>query len=182
MRARRKSLEAVFQGEEGPASVPQPFLVLAGKQGHWSTTPFVDLGADQDERAFGPAFDLQPAVSAAAPVATIAALGDNALKSHRLGAGKEGGAATDNMVAELDSGLGAGPTVERLVKDDAQQIPALLERSITQVLAVEERCIEGKEDQPMRRVRHRVADRLEVGVAVLVLNDHLTVDHRRSAA
>ena len=109
-----------FQGEEGSTSVSQPFLVLAGKQGHWSATPFVDLGADQDERTLGPAFDLQPAVSAAAAVPTVTTLGDDPLESESLGLAEAGGPSTDNVVAELDTGLGTSPTVKGLMEHDTQ--------------------------------------------------------------
>lgn len=55
-----------LEGEEGSASVAQPFLVLAGQQGHWSAAPLVELRPD---------YSLQPpardrVASAEVPLAT----------------------------------------------------------------------------------------------------------------
>ncbi len=50
------------------ASVTQPVVILAGKQGHRSDTPLIDLGLDQHERDLGPALELAPGVGSAAPL------------------------------------------------------------------------------------------------------------------
>ena len=83
MRARRESLEAFLRAKKASASVPQPFLVLAGKQGHWSATPQPGRGCwqwpaeagsrtvlgrpDQEERSFPHSFDTCPRCQRAAP-------------------------------------------------------------------------------------------------------------------
>ena len=47
------------------ATACNDYVAWRSAQCNWSPSPFVELGPDQDERAFGPAFDLAPAVDAA---------------------------------------------------------------------------------------------------------------------
>ena len=53
-------------------------------------------------------------------------------------------------------------------------------RGAPQILAVEVQEIEGKEHEPMRRRVDRRSKGIEVGKAVLVLDDHLAIDHGTS--
>ena len=62
-----------------------------------------------------------------------------------------------------------------------QERPALHERLPAQILAIEVQEIEGKEHEPVRRRVDRRSKGIEVGEAVLVLDDHLAIDQGRFA-
>src|SRR5690348_11262546 len=58
---------AALQREEGAASEAEPPVIVAGEQRDRRAAPLVDVGADQDQRALGPALHLAPDLRAAAP-------------------------------------------------------------------------------------------------------------------
>ncbi len=74
------------------------------------------------------------------------------------------------MVAELDRGA--------LIRLD--QLPKSTRRSMSgmpaQILAIEVQEIEGKEHEPVRRRVDSRSKCIEIGDAVLVLDDHLAID------
>ena len=97
-------------------------------------------------------------------------LGHDALEPE-LGRGlKEPGAVALDMIAELDRAAGIR------LDQPPEERPPFHERPSPQILAIEVQEIEGKEHQPVRRRVDRRAEGIEVGEAVLVLNDHLAID------
>jgi hypothetical protein len=62
-----------------------------------------------------------------------------------------------------------------------ERCPPLDERPSSQILAVEVEKIEGKEHDPVRRLVDGRAQGLEVGDAVLILDDDLAIDQGRFA-
>ena len=87
-----------------PIEEPFESVRLAGKQSHGRATTLVELCPEQDEGAFGPAFDLPPAVDTTAPVMRAEALGYDALEAHLFGRRKDVGAAATPSFEE-----GGGP-------------------------------------------------------------------------
>ena len=80
-----------------------------------------------------------------------------------------------SVIAELDRRAGIG--LDQLPKS----CPPFHERASPQILAVEVQEIEGKEHDPVRRLVDSRAQGIEVGDAVLVLDDDLAIDHGRFA-
>jgi hypothetical protein len=102
-------------------------------------------------------------------------LGDDAHQPEFGGGLKEPGAVALEVVTELD--WGAWVTLDQF----PQKRPALQERAASQVLTVEVEKVEGKEHQPVRRRVDSRAQGMEIGDAVLVLDDHLAIDQSRFA-
>jgi hypothetical protein len=69
-----------------------------------------------------------------------------------------------------------------LPDNDPEVLSPLLERCVAEILRVEERKVEGKEDQAVGMPADRLLNRPEVRAAGLILDDHLSIDHCRSAA
>ena len=79
------------------------------------------------------------------------------------------------MLAELDRGAGI------LLDQLPEERPPFHERLSSQIMAVEVQEIEGKEHEPVRRRVDGRSKGIEIGDAVLILDDHLAIDQGRFA-
>ena len=125
--------------------------------------------------AFTEGLRLEPAQGRAGAIRAVHVLRDDALEAHGVGRGEHLRAGAGHVAAE-----GELRQVSRADKV-LEQSPALVQRLVAQVAAIEHRQVEGEEGQALGLLGEGCPHGVEVGPAVRVLHDHLAIDDGRPA-
>ena len=169
-RARSSSLSLPDSAMKAAPAYTKPALLGAREQSPQRSCLAVSVCADDDERAFGEAFALEPRLASATSVARSGELRNDALKPV-FGAGpKECGAVTREFLAELKRAC-------FVRTDELPQLCTTFQQGpIPQVSTVEVQQVEGVEDQFVRLPPDGWHQRVEVRGPALILNYNLAIE------